>query len=339
MQYTTNFSFRKPQLLEPASIQDLNANADSIDTVLYQNRHLSATDYNQNASYDVGDIVIYENYLYKCTGATSGNWDSSKWTRTTLAAEVENASQSGGSDVEGNPSGAATAQLEKLRVDNDIFFINDASKVIADPYDSTSTYAVGDYCIYGTLLYKCITAVSTAEAFDSTKWTTCLVTDEIGSGGGSVSDMTGATASTPGTHGLVPAPAAGDNTKFLRGDGTWATAGGGGGTNYSTTEQSTGLQWLDGSTIYKKTLQQSNIRIQANSRFTLNHGITNIGKMIDFEACMQTSESSYAGGVVVTPVYSIWCDNTQINLAFNAEWDARATRVWYFTLYYTKASS
>lgn len=34
-------------------------------------------------------------------------------------------------------------------------------------------------------------------------------------------DMTGATASTAGTHGLVPAPSAGDNDKFLRGDGTW----------------------------------------------------------------------------------------------------------------------
>lgn len=34
-------------------------------------------------------------------------------------------------------------------------------------------------------------------------------------------DMTGATASTAGTHGLVPAPSAGDNDKFLGGDGTW----------------------------------------------------------------------------------------------------------------------
>lgn len=34
-------------------------------------------------------------------------------------------------------------------------------------------------------------------------------------------DMTGAAAGTAGAHGLVPAPAAGDNTKFLRGDGTW----------------------------------------------------------------------------------------------------------------------
>lgn len=33
--------------------------------------------------------------------------------------------------------------------------------------------------------------------------------------------MTGATLDAAGTEGLVPTPAAGDNTKFLRGDGTW----------------------------------------------------------------------------------------------------------------------
>lgn len=39
----------------------------------------------------------------------------------------------------------------------------------------------------------------------------------------------GATAGTPGTKGLVPAAAAGDEGKFLAGDGTWQTGGGGGG--------------------------------------------------------------------------------------------------------------
>lgn len=42
------------------------------------------------------------------------------------------------------------------------------------------------------------------------------------------SDFTGATSSAAGAHGLVPAPAAGDQDKFLKGDGTWGTAGGGG---------------------------------------------------------------------------------------------------------------
>lgn len=48
-------------------------------------------------------------------------------------------------------------------------------------------------------------------------------------------DMTGAGAGTVGAHGLVPAPAAGDNEKFLRGDGTWQTVSGGGGTTYTAT--------------------------------------------------------------------------------------------------------
>lgn len=37
------------------------------------------------------------------------------------------------------------------------------------------------------------------------------------------SDMTGATSSADGTHGLVPAPAKGNQAKYLRGDGTWQT--------------------------------------------------------------------------------------------------------------------
>ena len=38
-------------------------------------------------------------------------------------------------------------------------------------------------------------------------------------------EMKGATASAAGVHGLVPAPAAGNQNKFLRGDGTWQVAG------------------------------------------------------------------------------------------------------------------
>ncbi len=34
--------------------------------------------------------------------------------------------------------------------------------------------------------------------------------------------MTGATANSDGTSGLVPVPVAGDQNKYLRGDGTWA---------------------------------------------------------------------------------------------------------------------
>lgn len=43
--------------------------------------------------------------------------------------------------------------------------------VDADDFDAASTYAVGDYVIYNTKTYVCKTAITTAAAWDSTKWT------------------------------------------------------------------------------------------------------------------------------------------------------------------------
>lgn len=45
-------------------------------------------------------------------------------------------------------------------------------------------------------------------------------------GSSSVDEMTGATAEKDGTSGTVPAPKAGQENLFLRGDGTWAQGGG-----------------------------------------------------------------------------------------------------------------
>ena len=52
--------------------------------------------------------------------------------------------------------------------------------IIADEYDSASgIYSIGDYCVYQAVLYKCITAISVPEAFDSSKWEEVTVSDEI----------------------------------------------------------------------------------------------------------------------------------------------------------------
>lgn len=70
---------------------------------------------------------------------------------------------------------------------------------IATDYGDTQTYAVGDYVIYDGLLYKCVTAVTTAETFDPTKWTHVVVTDEMGSGGGSGDTVTWTQVQQTGT--------------------------------------------------------------------------------------------------------------------------------------------
>lgn len=51
-------------------------------------------------------------------------------------------------------------------------------------------------------------------------------------GGGSVNDFVGATDSTDGVHGLVPAPSAGEEDYYLKGDGTWSEVHQGGGGKY-----------------------------------------------------------------------------------------------------------
>lgn len=56
------------------------------------------------------------------------------------------------------------------------------------------------------------------------------------------SAFTGTDGETAGTAGLVPAPATTDADKFLKSDGTWATAGGGGG---PTVVQTTGTSTTD----------------------------------------------------------------------------------------------
>lgn len=69
---------------------------------------------------------------------------------------------------------------------------------------------------------------------------------------GWIPDLIGSNGTTGGTHGLVPAPGASDNLKFLRGDGTWQTAGGGGGailqtklTSFTTSLTTTSTSFVD----------------------------------------------------------------------------------------------
>lgn len=53
--------------------------------------------------------------------------------------------------------------------------------------------------------------------FNGTEWVPMDLPEAV-----EISNMVGATAETAGSAGYVPAPAAGDQNKFLRGDGTWA---------------------------------------------------------------------------------------------------------------------
>lgn len=50
---------------------------------------------------------------------------------------------------------------------------------IAPTYSASSTYAVGDYVIYNAQLYKCNTAITTAEAWTASHWTQISLSGEV----------------------------------------------------------------------------------------------------------------------------------------------------------------
>lgn len=65
------------------------------------------------------------------------------------------------------------------------------------------------WCYYDGEIYLCISNHTTGASFDTTKWRRVP------------NIFQGATASVAGKQGIVPKPAAGDQGKFLKGDGTW----------------------------------------------------------------------------------------------------------------------
>lgn len=88
--------------------------------------------------------------------ATGINFSSDlRTTNKTLVGAINEAAESGGTDI------------------------------IAEEFDSTQTYAVGDYVTHEGSLYKCTTAVTVAGAWNSSDWTETLVMDEVSAGGGS----------------------------------------------------------------------------------------------------------------------------------------------------------
>jgi hypothetical protein len=60
---------------------------------------------------------------------------------------------------------------------------------LADAYDSTSTYNVGDYVIYNNILYRCITAITVPESFDGTHWARTTVEEIIAQVNSNLSDI------------------------------------------------------------------------------------------------------------------------------------------------------
>ena len=183
------------------------------------------SDWATGTTYSVGDLVIHDNNIYQCITAH---------TSTTFTADASNWNLIGSKGI--------------------------------DFYTVGESYNVNDIVIYNGNIYQCITAHTATSTFDATKWTeisasggvdlpewqantqykagkylvyegTVYKVDNDFTSGTTFSDtnltsyiapiMEGATASTDGKAGMVIKPTTTDVDKFLKGDGTWGSAGGG----------------------------------------------------------------------------------------------------------------
>lgn len=114
------------------------------------------------------------------------------------------------------------------------------------------------------------------------------------------SAFTGADSITGGTSGLVPAPSAGDEEKFLKGDGSWDTIpGGGGGTvdqTYDPTSQNaqSGVA-IEGAGFLKNTATYAGaITIGDDATPATTNYATNIGKQSQATTLGNTAFGGYA---------------------------------------------
>ncbi len=104
---------------------------------------------------------------------------------------------------------------------------------------------------------------------------------ETGGGGQTYNDFTGATASTAGAHGLVPAPSAGDEGKVLFGNGAWGALPSADlsvlsneAFIFDTDEKPVGM-WTDRKILYAKTcVLNSAITVPTGSNWT-DTGVSN----------------------------------------------------------------
>lgn len=119
-----------------------------------------ADEYDATQTYDKGDVVIYKNTLYICTtNNTTGTWDPSKWTATTI------------DNIIGDLSTLTTTDKSSL-----VGAVNELDKTATIPFTGASGLSTNNCQIFkrGIFLVVCIEIVLTS---DQSGWYDILTTD------------------------------------------------------------------------------------------------------------------------------------------------------------------
>ena len=195
-----------------------------------------AQEFRDRATYAVGRLVIYDDKLYRCTTAHTGSWDANDFVQSTveeaiiyevdkavLAASAEFAEKT---DIASEFSPSERYDVNRLVVYDhvlyrcsvahpadewngdhfvqatvdDVIALNGGLRNIADDFDKTKSYSVGQLVVYDNKLYRCTSAhtgdwtsghftTSTVEAALALKASISDLADEFEEGAYSVGQL------------------------------------------------------------------------------------------------------------------------------------------------------
>jgi hypothetical protein len=336
--YTPNYNLNKPTFAELADVRTFNGNMDIIDTVMNASQNSIAEPYDSTKTYNEGDMVMYELYLYRCLEETTGTWDATKWERAHSAS-----------------SGAG------------ITYPQDATKYLNGVGQWTVPAGGGDYfspVIYSTeereigvwvdnkpLYQKSYLNIGTVTSYTFTDLTD-IESIRIVEGASECNDgipfqyvhpntanIVGGFFDLTGTNPVLEirrgGEASGTSLEVLTVQYTKTTDTAGSGSyntlgvptvHYSTDEQVIGT-WIDGSTLYQRTYLLNDILVASGGAWVdLNIDISNVSVLVD---------GKFGQDVAVWNVLSAINDNGALKVTNTGSGDLTISRV---TIQYTKVT-
>lgn len=149
-------------------------------------------DYDASTAYVQNDLVHYDNSIWRCLVDDTTGQTPAEGTYWTIFVESENAAS--GVTYDGTSS-----ELSATNVQDAIDEVVDEkadSTIISDAYDSSTTYAAGDYFIYDNVLYHVDVACTGITPPNANYYTATSVSSEISNYKSYV--VTGTTPTTSG---------------------------------------------------------------------------------------------------------------------------------------------
>ena len=212
--YTSNYAWTKPGGNDQVDISVLNANLDSQDGIMHKAFTNMAQAFSAASTYAVGDIVLYDNELYKCHTAVTvaGAWTgSTNWTSWTLAEggggtsdypDLTNKPQINGNTLSGNKTSADlglqdTIQLATMPTASATY----VDKIVQFVGETDANYTHGYF-------YECTTDGSTyswnqTNIQPNTSASECMMSDGVTSVEDALSTLTTTTVTTGAGAGIL----------------------------------------------------------------------------------------------------------------------------------------